>query len=200
MRRAATLALALAVVALAGWVATRSRRALVVTSLGPVSRVELRLVARDLARCYHRPVRTLPALALPPAAHLVERGQWDADALLARLDQLDLDRGERLVALCDADGTTRDRTFVLGLAGQGGRSAVVFLPRLRAAVDADRYARRLTVTARHEVGHLLGLVHCDGPGCAMRFSSSAVDTDAKGPELCERCRRQVRWAESRGQG
>jgi archaemetzincin len=43
----------------------------------------------------------------------------------------------------------------------------------------------------HELGHAIGLKHCEHRGCVMRFSDSLADTDAKGEELCAYCSRRV---------
>jgi len=42
--------------------------------------------------------------------------------------------------------------------------------------------------AVHELGHLLGLPHCDNPRCIMFFSNTLADTDRKGPGFCPACR------------
>jgi archaemetzincin len=43
----------------------------------------------------------------------------------------------------------------------------------------------------HEVGHLVGLSHCDDARCVMFFSSTVADTDRKGCALCNDCRAEL---------
>ncbi|MGA2842718.1 MAG: hypothetical protein ABSG18_21645 [Steroidobacteraceae bacterium] len=46
----------------------------------------------------------------------------------------------------------------------------------------------------HELGHAVGLRHCENPCCVMCFSNSLAEADAKGEELCASCMRRVRAA------
>jgi archaemetzincin len=43
----------------------------------------------------------------------------------------------------------------------------------------------------HELGHTLGLRHCDDPDCVMHFSNRLTDTDRKQRRLCEECLREL---------
>ena len=56
------------------------------------------------------------------------------------------------------------------------------------AEDPRLLLERAVKEAIHETGHMLGLTHCQRPGCIMRFSNAIADTDNKGPGLCEDCR------------
>jgi archaemetzincin len=47
---------------------------------------------------------------------------------------------------------------------------------------------RLAKESVHELGHVLGLLHCGTPGCVMGRSAGVRDVDAKGHALCEACR------------
>jgi archaemetzincin len=86
--------------------------------------------------------------------------------------------------------------FVFGLASIKDGVAVVSVHRLSESFcgrlpDDRLFLERTIVEAAHELGHLLGLGHCDDPGCVMFFSNSIVDTDAKGHLTCARCRRKM---------
>ncbi len=43
----------------------------------------------------------------------------------------------------------------------------------------------------HELGHVMGLQHCDDPGCVMYFSNRLSDTDRKASDFCETCQRKL---------
>jgi archaemetzincin len=167
-------------------------RWLVVTSFGAVPARDLAFVARDLRAFFGTPSRREPAQSPPPGAWHAQRRQHDGGRLVDALNARPWLVGERVIALCDADGMRPDLNFVLGIAALRGRCAVVFLPRLREHADRARYERRLSVTARHEIGHVYGLNHCPDVRCAMAFSNSVAESDTKGLGFCERCTRRLR--------
>lgn len=131
-------------------------------------------------------VRVAPGMPVPAAAWVPSRRQYDADALLDRLPAAA--PGELLLAVCGLDAGTRALTYVFGLAEQGGRRAVIFLPRLAALAGPAVWEHRLEVTALHELGHLAGRGHCPNRTCLMHFSTTPADTDRKRARLCRACR------------
>ena len=50
---------------------------------------------------------------------------------------------------------------------------------------------QIVTEAVHELGHALGLPHCEYPGCVMYFSNWIGDTDRKGPKFCYRCGKRI---------
>jgi len=78
--------------------------------------------------------------------------------------------------------------FVFGVAE--GDYALVFTARLLGELLVTRILKEVI----HEVGHTLGLGHCENPSCVMHFSNTLMDTDRKGPGFCPRCMVKVRRA------
>jgi archaemetzincin len=84
-------------------------------------------------------------------------------------------------------------TFVFGEAQLGGQVALVSTHRLRQefyGLPEDRgvFLERVEKEALHELGHTLGLVHCQQPGCVMGFSNSVERVDLKSNAYCADCR------------
>lgn len=84
-------------------------------------------------------------------------------------------------------------TFVFGEAELNGSAAIVSYHRLESARyglphDAPLLAARLRKEAFHELGHVLGLLHCPDQRCVMRSSTNVEEIDLKGEEFCPECR------------
>ena len=141
-------------------------------------------------------VRRLDGLPPPNAAWVDARRQYDAATFLKSLESIPLAPGEKLLAVANVHAGTPELTIVFGLAEQSGRRAAIFTSRLTDGASERQWEHRVLTTARHEIGHLAGLRHCGNSACAMHYSHSLADTDAKGPGFCEYCQRA--WDAARG--
>jgi archaemetzincin len=152
--------------------------------LGPVPPAVLERLMRGLPG--HLPVQPVivsgrSALA-PPSRSI--------DALDQLLENSARGRARRL-GLTAAPLSGEDGDPVLGEATVGGPVAVISLAPL-ASDDEALFARRVLVSALHELGHLAGAGHCADPGCVMYASRRVADTDRKGPAPCPRCAGAIR--------
>jgi len=151
-------------------------------SLGPA------LAAEFGAKCEILQARLDPSPSLHP-----ERGQYFSTEILDRMQrELAPDSG-RLLGVTTLDLYIPILTFVFGEAQLNGACAVVSTCRLRQEFyglppDSRLLHERLIKEAVHELGHTLGLTHCDDYRCAMAASHAVELIDLKGSSLCPDCR------------
>lgn len=127
-----------------------------------------------------------------------ERDQYHSSAIIEKL----VDHGGITLAITDVDLYIPILTFVFGEAHVAGHAAVVSYHRLRQqfyglpaddALTADRLAKE----AVHEVGHALGLHHCEDYECVMAASHAVEWLDLKTTRLCDDCHHLVQRSEAR---
>ncbi len=120
-----------------------------------------------------------------------ERGQVLADHLLDHLNRYPA-CAEKVLAVIDRDITVSGVDYIFGLAALGGRCAVISPVRLREVYynrecDYELFLERLLKEAMHELGHTLGLTHCNNESCNMKFSSTVYEIDRKSLLFCDDC-------------
>jgi archaemetzincin len=124
-----------------------------------------------------------------------ERGQHHSTLILEKLREFD-GADDILVGVTAHDLFIPILTFVFGEAQMHGRCAVVSYYRHMQSFyglpdDIALTKERLVKTAIHEIGHTLGLTHCDDYDCVMAASHSVEWLDVKGSALCANCRASV---------
>jgi archaemetzincin len=131
-----------------------------------------------------------------------ERRQYCSTDLLGRMRPYLAPDSGRLLGVTPLDLYIPILTFVFGEAQLEGSCAVVSTCRLRQEFyglppDQILLEARLFKEAVHELGHTLGLVHCDDYRCAMSASHSVELIDLKESSLCVDCRARSRAGLSR---
>ena len=127
-----------------------------------------------------------------PSLH-PERQQYYSTEILNRMQQEFAPGSGRLLGVTALDLYIPILTFVFGEAQLNGGCAVVSTYRLRQefyGLPPDRalLEERLIKESVHELGHTLGLTHCDNYECAMAASHAVEAIDFKGRSLCAGCR------------
>jgi archaemetzincin len=144
---------------------------------------------------------SVPCEALPPAPHPSYalnpvREQYCSTQILAELATRPTPPGSKLLAITSGDLFIPILTFVFGEAQMNGTCAVVSTFRLRQEFyglppDVELLQSRLIKEAVHELGHTLGIAHCEDYNCVMAPSHAVEWIDLKNMALCEVCRAAV---------
>jgi len=122
----------------------------------------------------------------------IDRRQYHSTDILRRLLPHVNANGEHVLGIMEEDLYIPILTFVYGEAQLGGKCALVSCHRLHESFygmpeDETIFLNRCEKEAVHELGHTLGLTHCNNFECVMRYSTSVDGIDLKRNVFCPRC-------------
>jgi archaemetzincin len=136
--------------------------------------------------------RRLDTLAEPEYAFDAARMQYSSTLMLRdALPRRPAD-AERMLVLTEKDIFIPMLSFVYGQAQLNGPVAVLSMARLRQEFyglppSRPLFLLRIRKEVMHEVGHTLGLTHCEDTLCAMALSTNLQQLDIKRGEYCDDC-------------
>jgi archaemetzincin len=170
---------------------------IIILPIGAVDAALIEYLTLTLGRPLRRAIRAAAGALAPDFAYDPVRRQVNSTMLLERIEAEPLPGEPKVLGITEADLFVPIFSFVFGEARLGGRAAVISAARLREtyhgrAEDRALLYRRAEKEALHELGHVVGLVHCLDFGCVMHFSNSVEEVDIKGDRFCTKCERRMR--------
>jgi archaemetzincin len=173
--------------------------------IGNVDNLLLEHLRADLPRSLRVECEILPCCLDPNPAYHAERQQFYSSELLQRMMQI-VGAGDcRFLAVAKVDLYIPILKYVFGEAQLGGPCAVVSTYRLRQEFygldrDDDLLRQRLLKESVHELGHTLGLRHCEDYRCAMASSHAVEWIDLREGSWCEECEKKAQSEMTRDGG
>lgn len=168
-----------------------------VVPVGDVPAAVKRLASTALRSVYDAEVTMQSDQPLPESAHDADRDQYRAESLIELASRNGGE--EKNLAITNADLYYRRRNYVFGLAYLDGNGSVVSTYRLQTSSDGgfsqrsaqDVFADRVRKEVVHEVGHTMGLEHCENNRCVMNFSPTVREVDRKEEHFCGTCQQTI---------
>jgi len=165
--------------------------------IGEINSTIIDWLQQDLPSIFPTEVTVLAPMQLSLRHFQRERNQYLADDILNELAGIAQNGDLVCLGITGVDLFSPGLNFVFGIASR--RRALVSIYRLRPGFygmpeNREVFRRRLLTEAVHEIGHAIGLPHCEHPGCVMYFSNWIGDTDRKGPDFCYQCKRRMEIA------
>ncbi len=168
-----------------------------IVPVGDVSAVVKREASGGLRSIFDCEVTVHDVQPVPQGSFVAGREQYRAEEFIDLAKRIG--SGTKNIAITPKDLFYRQRNYVFGLAYLGGNGSVISTYRLRTSSDggfshqsaADIFSDRVRKEVVHEIGHTLGLEHCDNNRCVMSFSPTVQNVDQKEEHLCGSCQRHV---------
>lgn len=182
-----------------------SDKTIAIQPLGQIEHENISEIKQSLIEMYGYKVVVLPQRKIYPEAFVnLKSPRYRADSLLKFLKRDMPDSIDYILGITTQDiSTTKYDVFpiiikkpentykdwgVFGLGQCPGKSCVISFFRI-GKVSNSLKTERLQKIAVHEIGHNLGLPHCDNKSCVMTDAVESIKTIDKAKlELCSACR------------
>jgi archaemetzincin len=174
----------------------QKQKTIYIIPLNGVNQNDVLLSSNELQNFYHYNVIVLTQDVIPSNIKSQTSGKYNANKILKFLGEKYGYLGGKIVGITNVNISTKrtlnDVTYndwsILGLGAIGGQSCIISTKNM-----ITNHNDRLSKVTIHEVGHTLGLAHCDyDPKCLMndaKGKASKVDSEEK--IMCNQCKNKL---------
>lgn len=170
--------------------------------INEIKRDILNFLKYNLGKIFQTKISVLERVSISKSFYNPKRNQYNAHEILKFLiSEFDvMSSGDIFLGIFNKDIYTPSFNFVFGLATRYPKACLISFSRLDPSfykckeTDKDHqklFNQRILTEAVHEIGHTMGLDHCENPKCVMHFSNTLEETDVKGYEFCKKCRKLI---------
>jgi archaemetzincin len=148
-------------------------------------------VVNEINRFYNKKIIVLKPINIPVTYVDKRVGMYSADSIISDLSKMQKENIAEII------GLTHEPLFtikykkqynyddkILGLGYQPGITCVISDGNI-GKKDTALFNRRLRNVIFHEIGHNMGLSHCEDPNCFMSENNDNAD------DYCKRCKRKL---------
>lgn len=167
-------------------------------ALGDVPNFDIQFVKKELEVFYNVNIIIQKELIIGDELKVTGMNRYRADSILSFLDKKFRKTNGKVLAITTKDicidrelnGVVYKNWGIFGLGSLSGKNCVVSTARF-----GNKHFDRLSKVSIHEVGHTLGIPHCDSDvNCLMndaKGKGGKVDSEKKW--MCKQCKLKIIW-------